>query len=83
LLATRRYLVGDALTPAHVTVAAMLATVFGYPPDDLFTLDAPMRPMFGLLCGDEPVFAQLRRWRDDLYRRHRRGRVVPARARPR
>jgi hypothetical protein len=52
-------------------------------PDDLFTLDAPMRPMFGLPCGDEPVFAQLRRWRDDLYRRHRKGRVVPARALPR
>jgi glutathione S-transferase len=77
-LATRRYLVGDALTRADVSVAAMLATVFGHPPDDLFTLDAPMRSMFGLPIGDDPELATLRRWRDDLYRRYRGGCVVPA-----
>jgi glutathione S-transferase len=76
-LATRSYLVGDALTRADVTVAAMLATVFGHPPDDLFTLDASLRPMFGLPLGDDPALAPLRRWRDDLYRRHRGSRVVP------
>jgi glutathione S-transferase len=76
-LATRSYLVGDSLTRADVTVAAMLATVFGHPPDDLFALEAPMRSMFGLPLGDDPVLAPLRRWRDDLYRRHRGGRVVP------
>jgi glutathione S-transferase len=76
-LATRSYLVGDELTRADVTVAAMLATVFGHPPEDLFTLDAPMRSMFGLPFGDDPALAPLRRWRDDLYRRHRGGRVVP------
>ena len=77
-LATGSYLVGDTLTRADVTVAVMLATVFGHPPDDLFVLDAPMRSMFGLPCGDEPALEPLRRWRDDLYRRHRGGRVAPA-----
>ena len=74
----RRYLVGDTFSRADVTVAAMLATVFGHPADDLFALEAPMRTMFGLPFGDEPAFGALRRWRDDLYRRHRGGRVVPA-----
>jgi len=76
-LGKRSYLVGDALSRADVTVAAMLATVFGHPPDDLFALDAPMRSMFGLPFGDDAALAPLRRWRDDLYRRHRGGRVAP------
>lgn len=76
-VATQSYLVGDRLTRADVTVATMLATVFGHPPDDLFTLDAAMRPMFGLPCGNDSDLAPLRQWRDDLYRRHRGGRVVP------
>src|SRR5262249_16508448 len=76
-LATRRYLVGDALTRADVTVGAMLATVFGHPPDDLVSPEAPMRSMFGLPFGDDPALAPLCRWRDDLYRRHRGARVVP------
>jgi len=77
-LNARTYLVGDALSRADVTVASMLATVFGHPPDDLFALDPSMRPMFGLPLGDEPTFAPLRRWRDEFYRRHRGGRVQPA-----
>ena len=76
-VAQRTYLVGDALTRADVTVAAMLATVFGHPSDELFALDAPMRSMFGLPLGDDAELAPLRRWRDDLYRRHRGARVVP------
>ncbi len=77
-VATRPHLVGDALTRADVTVAAMLAGVLGHPPDDLFTLDPAMRPLFGLPLGDDPALAPLRRWRDDLYRRHRGRRVVAA-----
>ena len=77
-LATRPYLVGDTLSRADVTVATMLAPTFGHPPDELFALDAPMRSMFGLPLADDPTFAPLRRWRDDLYRRHRGGRVLPA-----
>jgi glutathione S-transferase len=77
-VAARPFLVGDALSRADITVAAMLATVFGHPADDLFALDPPLRSMFGLPLGDDPELAPLRRWRDDLYRRHRGGRVVPA-----
>ncbi len=77
-VAARDYLVGDALTRADVTVATMLAPAFGHPPEELFSLDAPMRSMFGLPLGDDPTYAPLRRWRDELYRRHRGGRVVPA-----
>jgi glutathione S-transferase len=76
-VAARAYLVGDSLTRADVTVAAMLATVFGHPSDDLFSLEAPMRTMFGLPLGDDPALAPLRRWRDDIYSRHRGSRVVP------
>jgi glutathione S-transferase len=76
-VATRSYLVGDALTRADVTVATMLAPAFGHPPEELFALDPPMRSMFGLPLADEPTFAPLRRWRVDLYRRHRGGRVLP------
>ena len=44
---------------------------------DVFTLDPTMRGMFGLPLAVEPELARLRRWRDDLYRRHRGRRVVP------
>ena len=69
--------VGDALTRADVTVATMLAPAFGHPPEELFSLDAPMRSMFGLPLADDAAVTPLRRWRDDLYRRHRGRRVVP------
>jgi glutathione S-transferase len=77
-VAARSYLVGDALTRADLTVATMLAPAFGHPPEELFALDPPMRSMFGLPLADDPTFAPLRRWRDDLYRRHRGGCVLPA-----
>jgi glutathione S-transferase len=76
-LAGRDYLVGGRFTRADLTVACMLATVLGAPPDELFALDAGMRGMFGLPLGDAPESAPLRAWRDALYRRHRGGRVVP------
>jgi glutathione S-transferase len=77
-VAARPHLVGDALTRADVTVAAMLAGPLGHPPDDLFALDPAMRGMFGLPLADTPALSPLRRWRDDLYRRHRGRRVEPA-----
>lgn len=70
------YLVGDAFTRADLTVATMLATIFGHPDDEHFELDARMRPMFGLPLGDDPALAPLRRWRDEMYRRHRGERVT-------
>jgi glutathione S-transferase len=71
------YLVGNAFTRADLTVACMLGPILGMPSDDLFELDDGMRAMFGIPLGDEPRLAPLRRWRDDLYRRHRGGRVTP------
>jgi glutathione S-transferase len=71
------YLVGDRFTRADVTVASMVATVIGHPPDELFQLDAAMRTMFGIPLGEDRALAPLRRWRDELYRRHRGGRVRP------
>src|SRR5581483_3824218 len=69
-VAARPYLVGDGFTRADVTVAAMLGAPLGLPPDELFVLEPPMRAMFGLPLAEEPAFAPLRRWRDELYRRH-------------
>jgi len=77
-VAAAPYLVGDAFTRADLTVASMAATVIGIPPDDLYALDDSMRAMFGILNADGAL-APLCKWRDDIYRRHRGGRVTPAR----
>jgi glutathione S-transferase len=77
-VAARPYLVGDGFTRADLTVAALLAPSLGHPSDELFELDAGMRPLFGLPLADEPAFAPLRTWRDEIYRRHRGRRVTPA-----
>jgi glutathione S-transferase len=74
------YLVGDAFTRADLTVAVMLSPLLGLPPDDVFAIDAAMRPMFGLPLGADPALKPLHEWRDAVYRRHRGGRVVPAAA---
>jgi glutathione S-transferase len=76
-VAARPYLVADRFTRADVTVGTMLAGIFGHPPEEIFALDPAMRAVFGLPLGDDPALAPLRRWRDDLYRRHRGRRVVP------
>jgi glutathione S-transferase len=77
-VATAPYLVGDDFTRADLTVAALLAPALGLPPDDLFSIDAGMRPMFGTPFGADPSLVPLREWRDRTYRRHRGGRVEPA-----
>jgi glutathione S-transferase len=77
-VAARPYLVGGTFTRADLTVAAMLVVVLGHPPEDLFSLDPSMRSMFGLPSGGDPALEPLRRWRDDIYRRHRGGQVLPA-----
>lgn len=74
------YLVGDGFTRADLTVAALLTPAIGLPPDDLFSIDAGMRPMFGTSLGADPALAPLRDWRDRTYRMHRGGRVEPATA---
>jgi glutathione S-transferase len=75
---TRPPLVGDGFTRADLTVASLLIPAIGHPPDELFQLEPPMRAMFGLPLADDPAIAPLKRWRDELYRRHRGGRVLPA-----
>jgi len=71
------YLVGDGFTRADLTVAALLAPVLGLPPEELFSIDAGMRPMFGTPFGADPSLAPLRDWRDRTYRGHRGRRVEP------
>jgi glutathione S-transferase len=72
------YLVGDDFTRADLTVAALLTPVLGLPPDDVFSIDAGMRSMFGIPLGTDPSLAPLHEWRDRIYRRHRGSRVEPA-----
>lgn len=72
------HLVGDDFTRADLTFAALLTPVFGLPPDDLFSMDAGMRSMFGTPFGEDPSLVPLREWRDRTYRQHRGGRVEPA-----
>jgi glutathione S-transferase len=79
-VAASGHLVGDGFTRADLTIAALLTPALGLPPDDLFAIDAGMRPMFGIPFGADPSLAPLRDWRDRMYRDHRGGRVVPAAA---
>jgi glutathione S-transferase len=75
---SRPYLVGDGLTRADVTVAALLIPALGHPPDELYRVDPGLRAMFGTSLADDPALAPLKGWRDELYRRHRGGPVLPA-----
>ncbi len=75
---TSPYLVGDELTRADVTVASLLIPALGHPPDELYRVEPGMRMMFGVPLADDPAVAPLKRWRDDLYRRHRGRTVEPA-----
>jgi glutathione S-transferase len=77
-VASAPYLVGDGFTRADLTVATMLTPAIGLPPDDLFAIDAGMRPMFGIPFGSDASLRPLRDWRDHIYRTHRGGRVEPA-----
>jgi len=71
-----QYLVGDTFSRADLTVATMISPLIGFPPEELFSLDAGMRTVFGVSFAQELV--ALRTWRDETYRRHRGGQVTPA-----
>ena len=47
------------------------------PPDDLYVFPAPMRPMFADPLTQDPHFAPVFAWRDQIYRKHRGGQVKP------
>ena len=71
------YLVGGDFTRADLTTASMLNPVLGLPDEELFSIDAGMRGMFGIPFAADPALGPLRDWRDRTYRQHRGGRVVP------
>jgi glutathione S-transferase len=75
-LAGRDYLVGDSFTRADLTAASMLAVV-NPPPDEIFFFPAAARPMFTESVAQDPTFAPIFAWRDQIYRRHRGGPVRP------
>ena len=72
----KTYLVGDTFTRADLTTASLL-NVVNPPPDDLYLFPAPMRPMFADPLMQDPRFAPVFAWRDQIYRKHRGGQVKP------
>ncbi|MGE0822790.1 MAG: glutathione S-transferase family protein [Candidatus Binatia bacterium] len=72
----RQYLVGNSFTRADLTTASLLAVV-NPPPDDIFVVAPPIRPMFTAEEALDPEFASVFTWRDQIYRQHRGGQVQP------
>ena len=76
-LSGRQYLVGDAFTRADVTTAAMLML--------LKTGSAGVFRLYAGTCGsststrsaDDPAFAAVFAWRDQMYKKHRGEAVRP------
>jgi glutathione S-transferase len=75
-LSGRQYLVGDAFTRADLSTASMLLLVKP-PPDELFFLSAPERPIHMEPLADDPAFSAIFAWRDQMYRKHRGEAVKP------
>ena len=75
-LAGREYLVGNSFTRADLTTAALLSIV-NPAPDDVFLFPAPLRAVFTDPVAQEPAFAPVFAWRDQIYRKHRGGAVKP------
>jgi glutathione S-transferase len=73
-LSGRQYLVGDAFTRADLTTAAMLMLVLPAP-EEFFAFPRPVRRVYTDPLSDDPAFAAVFAWRDEMYRRHR-GEVV-------
>ncbi len=66
----RQYLVGDTFTRADVTVAAMLM-VLKAAPQEYFVFTPELRFVYLDQLGDDPAFAPVFAWRDEMYKRHR------------
>jgi glutathione S-transferase len=75
-LAGRDYLVGNTFTRADLTTASLLGVV-NPAPDDIFFTPAPVRAMFTDPLAQDPAFAPIFAWRDQIYRKHRGGPVKP------
>jgi len=69
-LSGREYLVGDTFTRADITTAAMLM-LFKAPPQEFFFFQPPVRMVYLDKLGEDPTFAEVFAWRDQMYKKHR------------
>jgi len=69
-LSGREYLVGDTFTRADITTAAMLM-LFKAAPQEFFFFQPPMRMVYLDKLGEDPTFAEVFAWRDQMYKKHR------------
>jgi glutathione S-transferase len=76
ILKVQNYLVGDTFTRADLFTACSL-NLLKPAPDDLFLLPASTRQMYVEPLAEDPGFAGIFAWRDQMYRKHR-GEAVKA-----
>ena len=75
-LSGRQYLVGDAFTRADLTTAAMLM-LLKPPPEEFFAFSRIHAASLYGPAGDDPAFAAIFAWRDQMYKKHRGEAVKP------
>jgi len=69
-LSGRQYLAGDAFTRADLTTAAMLM-LLRPAPEEFFVFPQQVRRIYMDPLADDPAFAPIFAWRDEMYKRHR------------
>jgi glutathione S-transferase len=72
----QNYLVGDTFTRADLFTACSL-NLLKPAPDDRFLLPASTRQMYVEPLAEDPGFAGIFAWRDEMYRKHRGEAVKP------
>jgi glutathione S-transferase len=72
----QNYLVGDTFTRADLFTACSL-NLLKPAPDDLFLVPASTRQMYVEPLAEDPGFAGIFAWRDEMYRKHRGEAVKP------
>jgi len=70
-LSGREYLVGDTFTRADITTAAMLMLFKAAPQEFFFFHQPPVRMVYLDKLGEDPTFAEVFAWRDQMYKKHR------------
>ena len=75
-LSGRQYLVGDAFTRADLTTAAMLM-LLRPAPEEFFAFPDQVRRVYMDPLADDPAFAPIFAWRDQMYKKHRGEAVRP------
>ena len=76
ILKVQNYLVGDTFTRADLFTACSL-NLLKPAPDDLFLIPASARQMYVEPLAEDPGFAGIFAWRDEMYRKHRGEAVKP------